>query len=69
MLYVHFTQLFVPTSGKLSGWSENAMRRAIDEWLNDVLATNKASVTFWVPHATLEKKEKCAKNNLNRMFL
>jgi hypothetical protein len=24
-----------------------------------------ASVTFWVPHTTLEKKVKCAKNNPN----
>jgi hypothetical protein len=25
----------------------------------------KASVTFWVPHAALEKKVKCAENNPN----
>jgi hypothetical protein len=25
----------------------------------------KASVTFWVPHTTLEKKVKCAENNPN----
>jgi hypothetical protein len=30
------------------------------------MGCKNASVTLWVPHTTLEKKVKCAKNNPNR---
>jgi hypothetical protein len=41
------------------------MRRAIWRVTEGCMDYRKASVTFWVPHTTLENKVKCANNNPN----